>query len=56
MVFIKPAAIPRHIQEELDAMDRAAKRILATRESAAAFLSSVRVHPRKRARPAAKKS
>lgn len=54
MVFAKPPTIPQRIQKELDAMTKASKRILASKKSASAFLSTVRVHPRAGRRQAAK--
>jgi hypothetical protein len=42
MTFTKPEPLPKHIQEEIRTLDRAVRKVMRSKESAARFLDSIR--------------
>jgi hypothetical protein len=42
MTFTKPEPLPKRIQDEIRTLERAARKIMRSKESAARFLDSIR--------------
>jgi hypothetical protein len=44
MTFTKPEPLPKRIQEEIRTLERAAQKIMRSKESAARFIDSIRAN------------